>query len=437
MGVSGIEPFRRLAVEGSIEDLKRGRVALSLNEPRLAEEGECLVEGALVVRGWAHARGGIESVVVTVDGRRYEALRPIVRTDLLDYYGPAAAAEGGFALRLHPTECPPGRHRVAVIATGCEGDAVGVEGDIVFRPDPLDADTPPDRGLSVDWLDERATPRPAPAPTETYDPRRHAGTAREAEHRLRYLWARELADGRDVLDARCGLGWGATCLSEAGASRVVGVDPGTDAIELARRRAAEAGVDVELAVGDATSLPFDDASFDLVTWFEEPRPDADTSGVVTELRRVLRPDGILVASVHDELAGALGATFAHVRAYRQRTSLASVLFDDGSARPGGGHGIEEASLRGVLRGDLDGDRGDVVALATDGIPPELGPAAAFASPAAIERVHGLARMWESRALVAEADAAASRVEAGLASAQQEAAIRMLREAEARLRQVEG
>jgi hypothetical protein len=58
------------------------------------------------------------------------------------------------------------------------------------------------------------------------------------------------------------------------------------------------------------------------------------------------------------------------------------------------------------------------------------------SPDEVRRLHGLALMWESRALLAEADAAASRIEAGLASTQQEVAIGMLRAAEERLHEME-
>ena len=152
-------PFRPLEEEGSRDDLQRGRVALSLNEPRIGSGVACEVEGAMTVRGWAHARGGIESVHVLIDGKRYEALRPVVRTDLLDYYGADAAREGGFVLRLHPTECPPGSHRLAVVAVGCEGDAVGVEGEIVCRPDPLESQAPPGPVATVEWIEERMTPR--------------------------------------------------------------------------------------------------------------------------------------------------------------------------------------------------------------------------------------------------------------------------------------
>jgi hypothetical protein len=158
--------FRPLTVEGSLEDLERGMVAMSLNEPALAPGGTCVVEGPVTVRGWAHAREGIESVAVIVDGQRYEALRPVVRTDLLEYYGADAAAEAGFVLQLHPSECPPGTHTIAVVATGRDGDTVGIEGEVERLPGVPDTegDAGPPPVAAVDWIEDRRVPSLAPTP---------------------------------------------------------------------------------------------------------------------------------------------------------------------------------------------------------------------------------------------------------------------------------
>jgi SAM-dependent methyltransferase len=57
----------------------------------------------------------------------------------------------------------------------------------------------------------------------------------------------------DILDAGCGLGNNAIFLSERG-HRVTGVDGARPALEKARQRAAEHGVDVEFRHADVTSL---------------------------------------------------------------------------------------------------------------------------------------------------------------------------------------
>jgi SAM-dependent methyltransferase len=58
-------------------------------------------------------------------------------------------------------------------------------------------------------------------------------------------------------------GCGALLAAAAGA-RVHGLDAAPRLIEVARARAAEAGLDVEFVVGDALDLPFDDGAFDAV-----------------------------------------------------------------------------------------------------------------------------------------------------------------------------
>lgn len=69
--------------------------------------------------------------------------------------------------------------------------------------------------------------------------------------------------GERVLDLATGTGYGSRRLAARGAV-VTGVDIGADLIEAARAFASQAGLKIEYRVGDAESLPFDDASFDAV-----------------------------------------------------------------------------------------------------------------------------------------------------------------------------
>ncbi len=100
-------------------------------------------------------------------------------------------------------------------------------------------------------------------------------------------------EGRDVLDVGCGDATYALAAARAGA-RVTGLDRSAAALAAARDRAASERLAVDLQVGDAGTLPFPAARFDVVLavtvlcFVEEP------ARAVAEMARVLRPGGVLV-----------------------------------------------------------------------------------------------------------------------------------------------
>jgi SAM-dependent methyltransferase len=114
-----------------------------------------------------------------------------------------------------------------------------------------------------------------------------------ALHLKRYEFARSFAERRDVLDAGCGVGYGTAYLAER-ARRAVGIDLSADAVGYARRRYARHNVRYEL--GDLLSLPFADASFDVVCAFETVEHLPEPERFIAEAARVLRPAGVLLAS---------------------------------------------------------------------------------------------------------------------------------------------
>jgi len=85
---------------------------------------------------------------------------------------------------------------------------------------------------------------------------------RQAQPRLMELAALGAMSG-EVLDAGCGLGDNAIYVACRGYS-VTGIDSSPTAIEQARARAADAGVQVRFDVGDATELRGYDGRFDTV-----------------------------------------------------------------------------------------------------------------------------------------------------------------------------
>jgi len=93
-----------------------------------------------------------------------------------------------------------------------------------------------------------------------------------------------------VLDLCCGSGDLCFMESARGAS-VVGADFTLPMLAVARRRSQKGEGRCSLAQADALSLPFRDASFDVVTISYGLRNVADLPRAVAEMRRVLAPGG--------------------------------------------------------------------------------------------------------------------------------------------------
>jgi len=99
--------------------------------------------------------------------------------------------------------------------------------------------------------------------------------------------------GRTVLDLGCN--WGRWTIAAARADyRPTGIDRGKKAIRAARRVAEQLGIEAEYVLGDVRELRFPDASFDAVFSYSVLQHLAkdDVRGVISEIRRVLRPGGI-------------------------------------------------------------------------------------------------------------------------------------------------
>lgn len=104
-----------------------------------------------------------------------------------------------------------------------------------------------------------------------------------------------LSPGERVLDLGCGTGNAALLAAEHGAT-VTGVDPALRLLDVARRRAAESGREIEFVAGDGASIPIGVRSVDVVVSVFAVifAPDADA--VAAEMARVLTPTGRIVLS---------------------------------------------------------------------------------------------------------------------------------------------
>jgi SAM-dependent methyltransferase len=108
----------------------------------------------------------------------------------------------------------------------------------------------------------------------------------------RIVAALEPTPGKRWLDIGTGAGAVALAAARAGAE-VTGLDLAPGLIESARRRAAEEGLDVRFDVGDAETLPYEDASFDAVSSSMGLIFAPDHAAASAELARVTRPGGRL------------------------------------------------------------------------------------------------------------------------------------------------
>jgi ubiquinone/menaquinone biosynthesis C-methylase UbiE len=139
------------------------------------------------------------------------------------------------------------------------------------------------------------------------------------EHVARYRFAARYAQHAQVLDAGCGSGYGTAEL--ANAATIVGIDISADAVAHARREFSKPGV--HFIQGACQSLPFADASFDLLVAFEVIEHLEEWRQMLAEAHRVLRTSGVLLVSTpnkawYNESRAAAGPNPYHVREFEYR-----------------------------------------------------------------------------------------------------------------------
>jgi glycosyltransferase involved in cell wall biosynthesis/SAM-dependent methyltransferase len=117
------------------------------------------------------------------------------------------------------------------------------------------------------------------------------------EHIHRYLQAGELAQGKIVLDIASGEGYGSAMLAGK-AKHVTGVDISIDAVKHARKSYQKENLDFK--VGNCADIPLPDLSVDLVVSFETIEHHDQHEKMMQEIKRVLRPDGLLLISSPDK-----------------------------------------------------------------------------------------------------------------------------------------
>jgi O-antigen biosynthesis protein len=115
------------------------------------------------------------------------------------------------------------------------------------------------------------------------------------EHFHRYAACEPIVRNKRVLDVACGEGYGSAMLAQVALS-VSGVDVSPVAVEHARGSYFEQHKNLSFTCASATSLPFETGTFDVVISFETLEHLREQEEMLTEIKRVLRPEGVLVIS---------------------------------------------------------------------------------------------------------------------------------------------
>jgi 2-polyprenyl-3-methyl-5-hydroxy-6-metoxy-1,4-benzoquinol methylase len=150
-------------------------------------------------------------------------------------------------------------------------------------------------------------------------PQFHRGKLMYAEHYARYECANAYTKGMVVLDIACGSGYGTKMMAK-NARKVFGVDIDPATIDYAR--ANFSAENIEYLVGDGVDIPVDTESIDVVVTFETIEHIADYKKFIAEIRRVLKPDGVVIVSTPNDLEFAEGNAF-HVHEFEQKELLSA------------------------------------------------------------------------------------------------------------------
>lgn len=116
------------------------------------------------------------------------------------------------------------------------------------------------------------------------------------EHWHRYYLVKKLVENKAVLDIASGEGYGSHLLSYV-AKSVIGIDISHEAINFSKQ--TYQGDNLEYLQGDCCLIPLLDDSVDVIVSFETIEHHDRHEEMLSEIKRVLRPDGLLIMSSPD------------------------------------------------------------------------------------------------------------------------------------------
>lgn len=145
----------------------------------------------------------------------------------------------------------------------------------------------------------------------------------------------ELQIGETVLDVACGTGDLSEAFARAGAGAVTGLDFTQEMLDIAIHKAEhqsrrDGTVTPTYVQGDAMELPFEDASFDVVSIAFGIRNVEDPHKALAEMARVLKPNGRLVILEFSEPRNPLIRLFNKIYCQRIMPITATLIARDRS-----------------------------------------------------------------------------------------------------------
>ena len=144
--------------------------------------------------------------------------------------------------------------------------------------------------------------------------------------------------GARIADVGCGGGWSSVAIARAyPGSRVDGHDVDAPSVELARGNAAAAALADRVSFHHSGAQALDTAAYDAIFAFECLHDMADPVGTLREMRRALKPDGVIVI-MDEAVAERFGDSTDDIERIMYGFSLMICLPDGLSTKPSAGTG---------------------------------------------------------------------------------------------------
>ena len=199
---------------------------------------------------------------------------------------------------------------------------------------------------------------------------------------------------KNVLDIASGEGYGSALLAGV-ASKVTGVDISAEIVSQANAKYGSDRKNLEYLTGSTDSIPAPDHSFDVVVSFETIEHHDRHHQMMKEIKRVLKPGGLLIISSPDkyfysekpgtvnpfhvkelyksEFESLLKEYFKESELYRQKAFFASVIIPDQALQVSSGNTKFYDGDYSEVNTDDEIESVYLLALASDGDIPKLTP----------------------------------------------------------------